>query len=240
MTQGWIARELGCLSCASPSLTPTPENTKARDFVCDACDEPYELKSTAGRYDRWVLDGQFETLLEVIRSGRTPNLLLLEYDRPLRRVRALSAIRRQLLSPLAIVARPELRPPARRAGWKGCNIDLERVPSSGRVRIVSESVALPWPEVKSAWSQVEFLVTLRQDSQGWIRDVLSCLEELPQTFTLREAYAFESRLGRLHPENRHVQPKIRQQLQILVRNGILARQAPGRYVRTVASPVVAG
>jgi type II restriction enzyme len=240
VTQGWIARELGCLSCNSLRLSQTAENTKARDFVCGSCDEPYELKSTSGRFTRWVLDGQFETLMDVITSGRTPNLLLMEYDRPHQRVRGLSAIRRQLLSPLAVVARPALRPPARRAGWKGCNIDLQRVPSSGRIRIVSESVALPWSDVKNAWSQVGFLVELRPETGGWIRDVLSCIDELPETFTLRDAYRFESRLARVHPENQHVRPKIRQQLQVLVKNGILARRGRGRYARLGAAPAEAG
>ena len=34
-------------------------------------------------------------------------------------------------------------------------------------------------------------------------------------FTLNDLYAFEARLSALHPANRHVRAKIRQQLQVL-------------------------
>ena len=49
-------------------------------------------------------------------------------------------------------------------------------------------------------------------------------------FVLQEFYkAFEDYLGGLHPENRNVQPKIRQQLQILRDNGILEFLNGGHY-----------
>jgi flagellar basal body-associated protein FliL len=35
------------------------------------------------------------------------------------------------------------------------------------------------------------------------------------TFTTADAYAFERELGQLHPDNKNVRPKIRQQLQVL-------------------------
>jgi type II restriction enzyme len=239
MTQGWIERELGCLSCSATRLRPTPQNTKARDFVCGDCQEPYELKSTSGQFGRWVVDGQYETLRSVIASGQAPNLLLMEYDRLLNRVRTLSAIHRHLLSPLAVVARAELKPPARRAGWKGCNIDLSLVPEDGRIRIVSGSAPVPWTEVRASWSHVGFLVNLRPPDRGWVRDILAVLQKLPESFQVSDVYRFESELADLHPRNRHVQPKIRQQLQILVRNGILIRSKRGTYVRSTASPTLA-
>ena len=41
-------------------------------------------------------------------------------------------------------------------------------------------------------------------------------------FTLNDLYAFEARLSALHPTNRHVREKIRQQLQVLRDRGWLA------------------
>ena len=49
-------------------------------------------------------------------------------------------------------------------------------------------------------------------------------------FTLTDLYAFEARLSALHPANRHVRPKIRQQLQVLRDRGWLAfGERRGRY-----------
>jgi type II restriction enzyme len=48
-------------------------------------------------------------------------------------------------------------------------------------------------------------------------------------FSLADVYAFESKLARLHPNNRHVRPKIRQQLQVLRDLGLLQFLGGGDY-----------
>jgi type II restriction enzyme len=61
-------------------------------------------------------------------------------------------------------------------------------------------------------------------------DVLACVRELRQeTFTLADAYSSEDRLARLHPQNRNIRPKIRQQLQVLRDHGVLEFLGHGRY-----------
>jgi Dam-replacing family. len=42
-------------------------------------------------------------------------------------------------------------------------------------------------------------------------------------------YGFEAKLGAIHPENRNVRPKIRQQLQVLRDMGFLAFSGRGAY-----------
>jgi hypothetical protein len=57
---------------------------------------------------------------------------------------------------------------------------------------------------------------------GWKKDVFSCLIDLKKDiFTLNEVYRYVKHLARLHPENKFVQPKIRQQLQILRDIGLI-------------------
>lgn len=229
-TQAWVSRELPCLKCSSHPLTPTIENTKSRDFVCAECGEPYELKSKGGHFTRWIANGDYHTLLETIRSGRTPNLLLLEYDARALSVQRLQAIHRTLLSPVAVVPRNPLSPSARRAGWRGCNLDLTGIPQAGRVPIIWDGAVLPWQTVVGAWSRFDFMIRVRQESKGWLRDVLACIQRLSSTvFTLDEAYGFEPVLAELHPANQNVRPKIRQQLQVLVAQGVLRRLRPGVY-----------
>ncbi|MFN3814987.1 hypothetical protein [Brevundimonas sp.] len=57
-------------------------------------------------------------------------------------------------------------------------------------------------------------------------DVMRCVEDHTAStgrpdFVLDDLYAFEARLSALHPGNRHVREKIRQQLQVLRDRGWL-------------------
>ena len=58
--------------------------------------------------------------------------------------------------------------------------------------------------------------------RGWMVDVLNCVEQMPyEKFTLQDLYAFSDYLSKLHPENKNVQAKIRQQLQFLRDAGLI-------------------
>ena len=48
-------------------------------------------------------------------------------------------------------------------------------------------------------------------------------------FTTTDVYAFERELEKLHPDNRHVRDKIRQQLQVLRDMGFLRHVGPGLW-----------
>ncbi|MFH0815426.1 MAG: hypothetical protein V1934_01220 [Methanobacteriota archaeon] len=74
-----------------------------------------------------------------------------------------------------------------------------------------------------------FLKSQSLESKGWLNDVLACVRELPHEFALADAYGFEAKLARLHPGNRRVKPKIRQQLQVLQDNHVLEFVSPGKY-----------
>lgn len=57
---------------------------------------------------------------------------------------------------------------------------------------------------------------------GWKKDIFNYLLNIKEDiFNLDEVYKFEQRLFKLHPENRNIRPKIRQQLQILRDLGLL-------------------
>ncbi len=61
-------------------------------------------------------------------------------------------------------------------------------------------------------------------------DVLGCVRELRRSvFSLTDVYRFERRLSRLHPRNRNIRPKIRQQLQVLRDHGVLEFLGNGQY-----------
>jgi phosphatidylserine/phosphatidylglycerophosphate/cardiolipin synthase-like enzyme len=64
----------------------------------------------------------------------------------------------------------------------------------------------------------------------WEKDVFICLMKIDNdVFSLKEVYHFESYLNRLHPKNRNVQAKIRQQLQYLRDLGLIQFMGSGIY-----------
>jgi type II restriction enzyme len=66
--------------------------------------------------------------------------------------------------------------------------------------------------------------------RGWTLDTLKVIRRLNKPrFTLDEVYEFEDELKALHPSNRHVRPKIRQQLQVLRDLGLLKFIRAGEY-----------
>ena len=65
---------------------------------------------------------------------------------------------------------------------------------------------------------------------SWKKDVFGCLLKIDNdVFRLEEVYEFEERLKKLHPENKNIKPKIRQQLQYLRDLGLLEFIKPGIY-----------
>ncbi|MHB8412748.1 MAG: hypothetical protein ACYDDI_12505 [Candidatus Acidiferrales bacterium] len=66
--------------------------------------------------------------------------------------------------------------------------------------------------------------------RGWTLDVLNLVRSLhKQNFWLADAYALEPHLASLHPANRHVRDKIRQQLQVLRDLGLVGFLGGGNY-----------
>ena len=70
-------------------------------------------------------------------------------------------------------------------------------------------------------------------AKGWLLDVMRSVEKLgKREFTLDDVYIFENELSRLHPDNKHIKDKIRQQLQLLRDGGYLKFVGRGKYQLT--------
>jgi len=130
----------------------------------------------------------------------------------------------------AIQKRKPLGPNARRAGWTGSNILMDRLPQFSRLYIIRNGREIDHNEVRNHWNRFRFLGEMRLDTRGWLNDVLECVRTLEKDeFSLADMYTFEDFLMKLHPKNQHVKPKIRQQLQILRDNGIIMFISRGKY-----------
>ena len=167
-------------------------------------------------------------MMDAIRTDATPNFFFMQYDLDSWRVKNLLLIPSFAFPVSAIVKRPPLAATARRAGWVGCNIALNRIPIDARIPVVRESEVSPAKKVREQYRHVKPLQELNAKQRGWTLDVLNAVRRLRKAeFTTAEMYAFTRELEELHPDNRHVKDKIRQQLQVLRDRGFLVQITRG-------------
>lgn len=229
MSESWMAGNGYCLACESERILPTVANTQARDFECQACGHPYELKSALKPFGRKIVDGAYASMIRRIESKSVPSFLLLRYSQS-STVTDLVAIHRSLITREVIQERRPLSPSARRAGWIGCNILLGGIPPEGRIPLIQNGIVVPKESSRAIFAATERLGTQAVESRSWSRALLNCLHQLPTPrFTLEQAYRFERELSLLYPENKNVRPKIRQQLQVLRNAGLLVFEGRGTY-----------
>ncbi len=229
-SESWGASNLYCPCCDSNRLAQLPGNTPAVDYRCPLCAAGFQLKCSTKPFGRRLLDGAFTKMRDAILQGDTPHFFLMSYELDSMLVRNLLCIPDFALTESALERRKPLAPTARRAGWVGCNILLDRIPSDARIPIVQENRPAPPSEVRRAYQRLKPLASLKLENRGWTLDVLNAVRTLnkPQ-FDLAEIYAFERSLLKLHPKNFHIRDKIRQQLQVLRDLGLLEFLGSGSY-----------
>ena len=72
--------------------------------------------------------------------------------------------------------------------------------------------------------------SIRTNLTSWKKDVFECLLSIDNdVFSLEDVYQFTSKLQKLHPNNKNIQPKMRQQLQYLRDIGLIEFVQPGLY-----------
>jgi type II restriction enzyme len=229
LSEDWCGRELYCPACDSSRLSHSRVNTPAVDFECPECGQYFQLKGFKSWNQKKIVDAGYESMLRAIRSDRVPNLLVLQYS-PDWFVRNLLLIPSVFFSETVIEKRPPLGPKARRAGWVGCNILLDRIPLDGKIAVISNSTCVAEQQVREEFSRVRKLAEVPPTVRGWTLDVLGAVRKLGKSsFSINDIYEFESELRASHPHNRHVRPKIRQQLQVLRDLGLLEFTTPGNY-----------
>jgi type II restriction enzyme len=234
-TEQWVADWIYCPNCGESHVQQFPANLPVADFFCASCQEQYELKSQKKAFGTKLADGAFEPKHERLLSDTNPNLLLLNYDLGRKEVTNVCVVPKHFFIPEIIERRKPLAETARRAGWIGSNILLSHIPESGRIFYVRDSRPEPREAVLANWQRTLFLRDQKAEARGWLVEVMRCVEMIGrQDFTLEDVYAFENHLQSLYPDNRHVKPKIRQQLQVLRDNVYLEFASRGRYrLRTI-------
>lgn len=228
VSEAWGRDNLYCANCQSPFLTPAPNNTAAFDFICPRCKLPFQLKSKSSPIRDRIVDAAYAAMMRAILEDRTPNLYALHYNKVSWQVRNLILVPHFAFSASAIEARKPLALNARRAGWIGCNIVLKNLPPDARINLISDGIATPPQQVRESFHRIKPLEEIGAKERGWTLDVLRIVRSLGITeFSNSDVYAFAHQLERLHPNNRHIKDKIRQQLQVLRDRGFLIQVERG-------------
>jgi len=231
ITEGWFEANMYCPACPNNRLDRMRGSTEVVDFLCPECGAEYQVKAKSGALGARLRDAAYRPMIERARANRSPHFAFLGYDRERWRVWNLLLVPGHFITPDVVERCKALSPAARRAGWVGCNILAGRIPPDGRLLAVESGRAVPAAEVRAGWGRFADLAGAEAEARGWRLDVLRCVRTLGEhEFTLREFYErFEEELARRHPKNRNVEPKIRQQLQVLRDRGIVRFLGRGRY-----------
>ena len=228
VTEAWGEHNLYCPNCSSASLSRLRNNAKVNDYCCPKCRFWFQLKGQQSRIGDRINDGAYGAMMHAIRNDATPNFYFMQYDLLTWSVKNLLLVPSFAFPPSAIIERKPLALTARRAGWIGCNIALDRIPVDARIAVVTQGAVIPASEVRAKYRHVKPLQELRAKERGWTLDVLNAVRRLGKTqFTTAETYSFARELEELHPDNRHVKNKIRQQLRVLRDRGFLRQDERG-------------
>ena len=94
--------------------------------------------------------------------------------------------------PDAVEKRKALSENARRAGWIGCNILLDKIPVQGRIAIVKDGIVLDRTDVLNQVKLAQMIKIENIADRGWLMDILHCVNAIASdVFTLDEIYFFE-------------------------------------------------
>lgn len=229
-TESWGTANFFCPACESPSLKPSPQGTAAIDYFCPSCESPFQLKSQSKPIGSRIVDAAYSEMKKAILADRTPNLYVLQYDLTRWAVQTVVLIPHFAFALSAVERRKPLAATARRAGWVGCNIVLDKIPVHARIPVIEEGNVRPKQAVREAYQRLRPLERLQVEKRGWTLDVLQVVQSLnKKEFLLSDVYAHADALAKLHPKNAHIQPKIRQQLQVLRDIGLLEFLGGGSY-----------
>lgn len=230
MTEHWVQTNAFCPKCGDV-ITRYQNNKPVADFFCSRCEEDYELKSKNGPIGQKIIDGAYQAMIGRLNGNQNPSFFFMSYDRATETVSDLLVIPKHFFVPSIIEKRKPLAPTARRAGWVGCNILLNSIPSAGKIFLVRNRNIEPKEKVLAEWKKTLFLGKSKDVSaKGWLLDVMRCVDKISKNeFTLQDVYAFENELSHIYPGNKHIREKIRQQLQVLRDQGYLDFVARGLY-----------
>lgn len=230
LTEDWVGRNVFCPSCGHTSLEEFKNNTPVGDFYCENCRAEYELKSKKDTFAQRIVDGAFSSMIARINSSNNPHFFFLNYSIGDLRVKNFLVIPKHYFVDDIVEKRKPLAETARRAGWIGCNILLNNIPTTGKIYFVRNERVVPRVSVLESWNKTAFLAAQKKEIRGWTIETLKLIDRIEsRDFDLDKVYSFENEFRAKFPSNSFIKDKLRQQLQILRDRGILEFKGRGKY-----------
>lgn len=233
ITETWASENLYCPNCATDSIVAHRPGKKVEDFRCPTCDRRIQLKAKRGGHANRVANSAYDAKMEAIQANNAPDYAFMGFNPDKWRVTELFLVPGHYLTPSVVEKRNPLSSDARRSGWVGSNILLDRIPEAGQIPLVKDGQPVPKDKARTQFQQTAFLSEKGPETRDWTTAVMDCIDDLPVTegeeFELADVYQFEDRLAEMYPDNQHVRAKIRQQLQVLRDEGVIEFLGDGEY-----------
>ncbi len=232
LTENWVKQNMFCPICGFYKINHLKNNLPVADFCCPHCGAQYELKSKRGKLGEKVVDGAYQTMVERITSFDNPNFFFMSYSMNNFCVTDFILIPKHFFIPEIIERRNPLSATAKRAGWIGCNILLNKIPEQGRISVIHGGCVELKELVVEKMKRAQRLSVDNITARGWLSDILNCVNSIPyDQFELSDIYRFETFLNEKHQNNHNIRAKIRQQLQILRDKGFIKFVGKGKYMK---------
>jgi type II restriction enzyme len=195
LTESWVKENIYCPSCGNDELNRFGNNSPVADFLCSSCKSEYELKSKKDSFSLRIVDGAYQTMIERINADNNPHFFFLNYSFKNLEVLNFLVIPKHYFINDIIEKRKPLSLLARRAGWIGCNILLQNIPSTGKIYLIKDGEFQDKKVVLETWSKTAFLANQKKESRGWTIEVLKVIEKIQSPeFKLSDVYRFEEQL----------------------------------------------
>ncbi len=229
LTENWVENYSFCPKCGC-HINKYENNKPVADFYCKNCFFDFELKSKKNDVGNKIVDGAYGTMIERLNSKRNPHFFFMTYQDY--NVKDFLLIPKHFFVNDIIEKRKPLSDTAKRAGWVGCNILLNKIPNSGRIFYIKDGEKLTKDNVINRFMKTSFLANSKPNLRGWTLDIMKCIDTISANeFTLEQMYGFERQLKLKYVENNFIKDKIRQQLQYLRDKGYIEFKGKGKYAK---------
>lgn len=218
VTETWVLNNFKCPFCHSKLIQYTANN-KCADYYCQKCNEDFELKTINGKFPKDKINGAcYQTTLNKINSDSSPHWILLEHNNFI--VNSLIFIPKYFFYDEMIEPRKKLSATAKRHGWQGCKIALNMIPSFGKVSYIKNNREVNKKIIEYKLKKVTAFKKSDLKSKNWKLEILSMIDLIPETiFAINDLYSSIPMLEQKHPDNHHIDAKIRETLQQLRNEG---------------------